>query len=199
MPLQIVQIVYWLALATWFGGAMFIAIAWRSIFKTVEEAKPILPDVLSVNLEGQHGTLLAGTIVGNILAVYLRLELGCCAAILLALIGETALSNLHDMAVIASLVMRGVLLIASGGVVIYDWKAVWPVLWRHRQEFIDHADEPELANPAKDQFDRLQRKSVQLLELLVFLLLGMLLFSVPSGLHWHPAASPEVSHGDSGK
>ena len=48
---------------------------------------------------------------------------------------------------------------------------------RHRQEFIDHADEPEVANPAKDEFDRGQRRSVTLLMAVLFLLLGIILFS----------------------
>jgi hypothetical protein len=54
---------------------------------------------------------------------------------------------------------------------------VWPEIWRHRQQFIDHADEPEVANPAKDQFDRGQRRSVTLLMVVLFLLLGIILFS----------------------
>ena len=57
---QLVQIVYWLALATWFGGVLFVAIAAPAVFRTVRENNPVLPHVLSVNLEGQHGTLLAG-------------------------------------------------------------------------------------------------------------------------------------------
>src|SRR3954454_21167129 len=59
---QIVQIVYWLALATWFGGVLFVAISAPVILRTVRENNPILPHVLSVNLEGQHATLLAGSI-----------------------------------------------------------------------------------------------------------------------------------------
>ena len=65
----------------------------------------------------------------------------------------------------------------AAAVAVYDWRVVWPLVWKHRQEFIDHADEPEVANPAKDQFDRYQKESVLLLELLLFFLLGMVLFS----------------------
>jgi len=50
-------------------------------------------------------------------------------------------------------------------------------MWAFRQQFLDHADEPETANPAKDQFDLYQKQSVMLLEILLFLLLGMVLFS----------------------
>ena len=55
-------------MATWFGGVLFVAVAAPIIFRTVRESNPVLPTVLSVNLENQHGTLLAGSIVGNLLA-----------------------------------------------------------------------------------------------------------------------------------
>jgi hypothetical protein len=177
MLFQLVQIVYWLALATWFGGALFIAVAYRVVFKTVDASKPILPDVLSVNLEGQHGTLLAGTIVGNILATFIRIELGCAGAMLAALIAQAFLIDPHDPEIYTSTVLPGVMLLAATAVAVFDWRVVWPRTWRFRQEFLDHADEPERANPAKDQFDRYQRLSVTLLEFLLFLLLGMVLFS----------------------
>jgi hypothetical protein len=177
MAFQLVEILYWLALATWFGGAIFITVAYRIIFKTVQESHPILPHVLSVNLEGQHGTLLAGTIVGNILATFIRVELGCCALLALTLAAQACMVDLHDPAVFLAIILRAALLIAAALVVLYDWRRVWPRMWRYRQEFLDHADEPELANPAKDQFDRYQKESVTLLEILLFLLLGIVLFS----------------------
>jgi hypothetical protein len=195
MALQLLQILYWLALATWFGGALFIAVASRIVFKSVQEANPILPHVLSVNLEGQHGTLLAGTIVGNVFTAFLRMELGCCAALVVALAAQALLTNLHDPTVLTFLVLRAGLLLAAGAVVVFDWKFVWPRLWRYRQEFLDHADEPEKANPAKDQFDRYQKQSVTLLEVLLFLLLGMVLFSgaASTGPSFH-AVQPESEH-----
>jgi hypothetical protein len=183
MTFQLVQILYWLALATWFGGALFLTIASRIIFKTVQESNPILPHVLSVNLEGQHGTLLAGTIMGNILTAFFRIEMGCAGALAVSLISECFFIDLHDPAVLAPTAVRAVLLIASGAVVLYDWRYIWPHMWRYRQEFLDHADEPEKANPAKDQFDRYQKMSVTLLEILLFLLLGMVLFSGGTSLN----------------
>ncbi|HUB25507.1 MAG TPA: hypothetical protein VL992_08745 [Tepidisphaeraceae bacterium] len=177
MAFQLVQIFYWLALATWFGGTLFVAMAFRIIFKTVQENNPILPQVLSVNLEGQHGTLLAGTIMGNILSNFMRVELGCSAVLFLTLIAQALMVDLHSQDDTLPLVFKTILLIAASGVVIFDWLLVWPRMWSYRQKFLDHADEPETANPAKDQFDRYQRQSVMLLEVLLFLLLGMVLFS----------------------
>ena len=60
---------------------------------------------------------------------------------------------------------------------MYDWRAVWPKVWKFRQEYIDHADEPDVANPAKDQFDRYHGESVRLLSIRLAILLGMVLFS----------------------
>lgn len=195
MAMQIVQIVYWLALSTWFGGALFIAVAWRIVFKTVNEANPILPTVLSVNLEGQHGTLLAGTIVGNLLASFQRIELICCAVLAVALGGQALLVNLADRVTLTFVLVRGALLVLAAVIVLYDWRLVWPRLWKARQDFLDHADEPDKANPAKDQFDAFQRESVTLREMLLFLLLGMVLFSGAAGLA--PAVRlnpPEAGH-----
>ena len=173
---QLVQIVYWLALATWFGGVLFVAIAAPVVFRTVRENNPVLPHVLSVNLEGQHGTLLAGSIIGSLIARLARLQLACGAVLLLALVAHLFVANVEGANGTAAII-RTALLLAAAGVALYDGWLVWPRLWRHRQEFIDHADEPEIANPAKDEFDRGQRRSVTLLMAVLFLLLGVILFS----------------------
>ena len=173
---QLVQIVYWLALATWFGGVLFVAMAVPAIFRTVAENNPVLPHVLSVNLEGQHGTLLAGSIVGALLSRLAKIQLICGAALLLAIIAHFFLANLSGPNRTAAII-RTALYFAAAAVSLYDGWMLWPQIWRHRQEFIDHADEPEVANPAKDLFDRGQRRSVALLMAVLFLLLGVILFS----------------------
>jgi hypothetical protein len=173
---QLVQIVYWLALSTWFGAVLFVAMAAPVVFRTVRESNPVLPHVLSVNLEGQHGTLLAGSIMGNLLARLARLQLACGGLMLLALVSHLFLANLDGNNQTAA-ILRTALFLAACALALYDGWVVWPQLWRHRQEFIDHADEPEVANPAKDEFDRGQRRSVTLLMTILFLLLGVILFS----------------------
>jgi len=136
----------------------------------------VLPHVLSVNLEGQHGTLLAGSIVGSLIARLARLQLVCGGVLVAALVAHLFIANVQGANGTAAII-RTALLLAAAGVALYDGWLVWPQLWRHRQEFIDHADEPELANPAKDEFDRGQRRSVTLLMAVLFLLLGVILFS----------------------
>lgn len=173
---QLVQTIYWLALSTWFGGVLFIAIAARVIFRTVRESNPILPNVLSVNLENEHGSLLAGGIVGNLLRLLSTIQLGCAGAILLMLVaqwfvmGDTRMNISHG-------IIRGVLFVAAVALVAYDRWVVWPKAWRYRQEYVEHADEPEVANPAKEQFDRYHRESVTVLTAILGVLSLMVVFS----------------------
>ena len=177
MLFQLIQIVFWLALSTWFGGVLFVAIAVPVIFRTVRENNPLLPEVLSVNLENQHGTLLAGGIVGNLLRMLLRVQAVCAGALFLALGAQWFLVNLHDRAQLITIILRTAMYVAAVVLMAYDSWSIAPRMWRHRQEYLDHADEPDVANPAKDQFDRYHRESVTILGIVLFLLLGMILFS----------------------
>lgn len=174
--IHLIQILYWLALATWFGGVLFVAVAAPIIFRTVRESNPVLPEVLSVNLEGQHGTLLAGSIVGNLLGMLVRVELVCAGVLLLPLIAHWFRIDISGPNIVFP-VVRSALYLAAVALVIYDWRVVWPKVWKYRQEYIDNADEPEIANPAKDQFDRYHGESVRILSIVLALLLGMILFS----------------------
>jgi hypothetical protein len=171
-----IQIAYWLALSTWFGGVLFIAIAAPIIFRTVGDADPTLPKVLSVNLEGQHGTLLAGTIVGNLLSTISGIQLLCAAVLFLALLGQWLTIHPTGMDLLMP-VLRTAMYLAATVLVVYDWRIVWPQIQKYREEYIEHADEPDIANPAKEQFDRYHHESVSILRNVLFLLLGMILFS----------------------
>lgn len=173
---QIVQIVYWLALATWFGGVLFIAIAAQSIFKTVRQANPILPEVLSVNLEGQHATLLAGSIVSNLLARLGRIEVVCGVALILTFIAQMFLIDLDGRNGIAA-ILRAALLVGAILLSAYHRWIIWPKIQKDRDQYIEHADEPEIANPARERFDVQHRRGVAMLQGVLFLLLGMILFS----------------------
>jgi hypothetical protein len=173
----IVQIVYWLSLSTWFGGVLFIAIAAPIIFRTVREQRPLLPTVLSVNLENQHGDLLAGAVVANLLAMLSRVQLLCAGGVFFALLGQWYYADRGSFALLMQIILRTALYLAAVVLVVYDWRIVWPRINRFRQEYLDHADEPDVANPAKDQFDRYQREGLNVLMLIVVLLLGLVLFS----------------------
>lgn len=176
MAFTLLQIIYWIALATWFGGVLFIAIAAPIIFKTVKEHNPILPMVLSVNLEGQHGSLLAGTIVANLISQLKRVEVICAAGLLIGLIGQWALSDIAGDNWLVPLLRSGMYL-AALGIVLFDWLVIWPKLTLFRDQYIAHADEPDVANPANDEFNRYQRESEFLLRVRLALLLALIPFS----------------------
>jgi hypothetical protein len=175
--LQVAQIIYWLALSTWFGGVLFIGVAAPIIFRIVQQSDPLLPTVLSVNLEGQHGTLLAGSIVSELIAVLIRIEWVCAAALVPTIIIQAfTVSASHAWVT----VLRCVLYCLAVLVLLYQWWVLVPRTAAARKQYIDHADEPEIANPAKDQFDRYHQESVNALMAMLFLLLGMVLFSASS-------------------
>lgn len=174
---QLTQIAYWLALSTWFGGALFIAIAAQVIHQTVREANPVLPNVLAVNLDKQHATLLAGSIVSNLLRRVTTIELCCGGVLLVTSVCQLFFIDLDAPANRTAAILRGAMLVAALGLVVFHWRAVWPKIETFRKQYIDHADDPEIANPAKDQFDREQKTSLTVLMAMLFLLLGVILFS----------------------
>jgi hypothetical protein len=176
MAASLLQIVYWIALATWFGGVLFIAVAAPVIFRTVKDANPILPTVLSVNLEGQHSSLLGGTIVSNLITMLFRVEVACAAGILVGLIGQWTNTETVGSEWIAPM-LRSAMLLGAVGFLLYDWLVVWPKLTLFRDQYIAHADEPDVANPANDEFNRYQRESELLLRIRLALLLALILFS----------------------
>jgi hypothetical protein len=173
---EIVQILYWLALATWFGSVLFVAVTAPVIMRAVREANPVMTSVLSVNLEGQHATLLGGSIIGSIVSLLVRVELACAAALVASVIGHWALLPREGTTLLMNLV-RAALLLAAIGLLVYRWRVAWPRLWHARQEYLDHADEPDVANPALDRFEHHQREIATVLFVNLTVLLGLILFS----------------------
>ena len=177
MLFQFVLVLYWLALSTWFGGVLFIAVAAPVIFRTIREADPTLPRVLSVNLDKQHSTLLAGSIVSNLLNILVRVQLICAAVLLVTMIAQWIYLDYSKRTLLIATILRTALFVAAVALAIYNWLIVWPRVSKYRQEYIDHADEPEIANPAKESFDRYQDESVTVLRNILFMLLGIIIFS----------------------
>lgn len=177
---DLIQILYWLGVSTWFGGVLFIAMAAPVIVRAVRESNPVMTSVLSVNLEGQHGTLLAGSIIGQMMALLVRVQLGCAAILAVALIGHWVMLPRSGNPLVMQIV-RTALFLAAAGLLLYQWRVVWPRMWKHRQEYIDHADEPDIANPALDQFERYQGELANTLIMLLAVLLGLILFGAVIG------------------
>ncbi len=173
---QLVQIIFWLALSAWFGAGLFIAIAAPIIFRTVRENKPVLPHVLSVNLEGQHATLLAGSIVEQLLSRFATVELACAAVVLVTSILDFFVADMHGMNLWVG-VVRCLICVGGAAIVGYDRYVIWPRIAASKTEYIEHADEPDVANPAKDRFDAEHRRSVALVPIELGLLLFLIVYS----------------------
>jgi len=176
MPFTLIQIIYWTSLSIWFGGVLFIAIAPMIILKTVRENNPILPGVLSVNLDGQHGTLLGSLIVGDLANYLVRIELISAGVLLIAIVGQWIILAPAGTELIPPLVRAALYLIAAV-LLIYKWRVTWPRMIQHRTDYIDHADEPEKANPALDELNRYQVESTRVLFILTGALLLLILMS----------------------
>ena len=172
----LVQALYWLSLATWFGAVLLSAIAPPIILRITREADPTLPRVLSVNLDAQHSTLLASMIVGELLVTLFRLEAFCAAALLPALIAQWFYIERQGTAIVLPILVSA-LFFAAVLFLIYAWRVVWPRVLRHRTKYIEHADDPDVANPELDQFDRYSHELFGLVRNLLFALMGMILFS----------------------
>src|SRR5579862_6572629 len=114
------QVIYWLGLATWFGGVLFIAMSAPVIFRTVRGEKPLLPGVLSVNLENQHADLLAGTVVANLLAMLWRMQIACAAAVLVGLVGQWALGDRSEPSRRFEVILRSALFILAVIFAVYE-------------------------------------------------------------------------------
>ncbi|MEL7238746.1 MAG: hypothetical protein AAGK78_07775, partial [Planctomycetota bacterium] len=172
----------WLALAIWFGGGVFIAIAAPIIFRTVRDADPTLPRVLSVNLDTQHATLLGGEIVSKLLTGLGKITVACAIAMFLALAGMWGVAILEsadlDRSVdTGALLVQTVLFVAATVVAFYSAFNVRQKAQQSRELYIADADDPEQAEQLQDSFERAQNETVMLLQIEVFVLLGLVAFS----------------------
>jgi hypothetical protein len=173
---QLVQTVYWLALATWFGGLMFTALVWPVILTTLKEEDPTLPRVLSVNVDHDHASLLAGTLIGAMLRHMAGVQIVCAGFVLVALIAQWLVISEDSLSRLSALA-RCILFVAAAGMLVYDRRILWPKIWKAREQFLENADNPDAANPIRDRFNRQQQTSMLLMFLQLVLLSLMIIFS----------------------
>ncbi|MGA2498518.1 MAG: hypothetical protein ABSH20_12290 [Tepidisphaeraceae bacterium] len=181
---QIVQSIYWLALTIWFGGLVFIAVAWPVIFTVVKEEDPTLPRVLSVNVDHDHAGLLAGTIVGSLIRHIGFIQLCCAAVVLLMLVCQWFVisESWHNR---LSGIARCSFFVGSAIMLVVDRYVVWPKAWKAREDFIENADDPDKANVICERFIRHQRESVRLMLYQLVLLSLVVVFSSAITPRWY--------------
>jgi hypothetical protein len=177
MAYQLVQTLYWLSLAIWFGGTLFLGISWPVIFNVLREEDPTLPRVLSVNVDHDHAGLLSGTLVGALIRHFGRIQLICAGVLLASLVAQWFVVTKDHYGMLAG-VARCTLFVGAAGLLIADRFSVWPRVWAAREAFIENADDPEIANPIRERFNQLQLLSIRYLLLQLTLLSLMIVFSV---------------------
>ena len=97
-------------------------------------------------------------------------------ALVAAQAGEWAIVARGDRDFVLPLV-RSVLLVLAAALTAYDARNVRPKAEAARADYVEFADDPDLANPAIERFDELQRESLLLLQTTLFTLLGLVIFS----------------------
>ncbi len=172
-----VQTLFWALLGAWFGAAAFVALAAGVIHRVVRQHDPTLPRVLRVNLDGQHSTLLSGDVVFHLMQLLQRIGIVCAAGLFLALVGQIWITQPVGFLRIEAII-RTTLYTAAVITLVFNGRFVWPAIAQHRNTYIEHADTPEIANPALDQLERYQREAALVLYIQLVLLLAMILFSV---------------------
>src|SRR5204863_9946155 len=130
----------------------------------------------AVNLDGPDRTVLSRSVIGQLRAPLQRIELACAAVLIACLILQWFILRPMGTAIVEP-ALRTTLFVIATAFLVYDWRVVWPRMWQFRQEYLDNADNPEIANPALDQFDRYQAESLTILRNILFLLMGVILFS----------------------
>jgi hypothetical protein len=167
---QLVQVIYWLSLSTWFGGVLFIALSIPLIVKTFKEADG------ARSLDEDQRILLAGTLVENLFASLIRIELICAGVLFLVVLAQWFLVDLAGANLFIS-VLRSALYLAAAIIAVYDWRVIEPRSRKYRAELIASVDNPEALEPAREKFQKHHQESYTLLAAQGFLLLGMIIFS----------------------
>ena len=182
MIYQVVQILYSLVLSICLGSAIFLVLAAPVVFRVVRQRKVRLPEISAAALRDEHQTLLAGDIVAALLGRLGQVQIVCLCAMLPLLIVSTLFASGTLQWV--TLGEKAALYILTVSLVLYDrWKR-FPITLKARQQYIEHADEPELAQQAKAEFEASHHAGERAYQMIVFLLLLLVLVS----------ANPEPRH-----
>jgi hypothetical protein len=175
MIYQFLTILYWLVLSVWVGSTVYVAAAGAVVFRVLRRREVRLPEIQSNALRDEHATLLGGDIMGALLGRMGQIHIICMAAMLplLVLLALYAQGTWEWAAMGA----RVALYAAASYLILRDWRTRFPITLRARQEYVEHADEPEVAEKAKAEYEASQRRAERTYQAVLFVLLGLLLAS----------------------
>lgn len=173
---QTVQILYWLVLSVWLGSMIFLAAGAPVIFRAVQRLDGRSGKYADPALDEEQTTIVAGGVVGSLMDRLMQIQLICAGAMLPLLIGQLLLIDLTATNRLVAAVRVALWLVAAA-VAVYEWKFHYPQTWAYRQKYLEHADDPETSNTAREQFHREQHFSEILFQVTVFLLIGLVVLS----------------------
>jgi len=173
---QAVQIFYWLVLCIWLGGMIFLAIAAPVIFRVVRRLDVRSGKHTDPNLIDEQTTVVAGEIVGTLLARMGQVQMLCASAMLPLMLAQLFLIDLSGTNFIAAMLRFGLYVVALA-LLLYEWRLHYPRTWELRRRLLADAGEPDKANPLREAFEREHRRSEQLFLAMICVVVGMVMLS----------------------
>jgi hypothetical protein len=186
---QTVQIFYWLVLAIWLGGIVFLAIAAPVIFRTVRRLDVRSGKYTDPNLIDEQTAVVAGEVVGMLLARLGQVQMVCATALLPLMIAQLVVADMSGTNFMAA-ILRFVLWAVAVGLLLYEWRSHYPRTWELRRRFLADAGDPEKADGSRAAFEREHRRSEQLFLAMICIVIGMVMLSAnitPRVTHSVPA------------
>ncbi|HVX85166.1 MAG TPA: hypothetical protein VH253_10160 [Phycisphaerae bacterium] len=169
---------WWLGLAAYFGGMLALAVAAPVLFHTTRAQHISMPGIASPPLD--MGNETGGEIFGNILNAFAYVEVVALLLLLVGLLGKLRAGTRvsHVLAVLYAVLALTVLV---------DLGYVRPKVWNTRETVRELAATAPggaagaaFSPPAKQSFDALHALSERLGQVKFWLLLAMLILSVPA-------------------
>lgn len=173
---QAVQILYWLTLSVWLGCTVFLAVGAPVIFRVVRRLEVRSSKYADPALDESQTEVVAGEIVGTLLARLGQVQMICAIAIFPMLLLQLFLVDLTGNNFTMAL-LRFVLWIVLVALLVYEWRSHYPRTWHLRQQFLDSIGDEEASGPAREAFEREHRRSEQLFLINICLLIGLVMMS----------------------
>lgn len=173
---RLVQGCYWLALGTWVGALVMLAIAAAVTFRTVRDYQPLLqkPPYNQPALADRAVPILAGGVVGNMLRALAVLQI-ICAAVVGTCIGLQSTLWRDQLeggaAGWPNLVRVGLLALAVSALAV-DQRWITPRIWAHREVMFDPDETAEVRAASQTAFNRLHKLDERVVGASVWLLAG---------------------------
>lgn len=190
---------YWLALGTWLGAMIMLALAAAAAFHVSREQGATLPSLqyATSHLQGRDAEVLAGHVVGRMIDHLAVLQMVCAVLIFLTLLLQLTMfrAELHLRAGSAGNVLRVLLLVAALALLKFDRIHVNPTIHEHRAAMYETGISQQQYEVARAAFDRYHALSENVGKATVFILIGAMIASA-FALHPKRDTLSEAEDGD---